>query len=256
MATITLSNLTFLFKIVPVKIRLNVAENRQADAHWYPPTAKEDFILDEANSTGWCRWSANGVQEGVPSVNESGPDDDICSVFFDSERDQFLVAPVDCAEGGVQGLLEDMGIGWSRVTFQHLESRHHGMVSKLSFHDHYHWLGAQGSPTWMPQLLPKTYNNNRRSDEYTGLVGELSLLLGFAAFSCEPRRNDMLTTIRESFRPPNWIYRQRNTPSVKLFPYCHDQGLIVRVRPDPSSRIGRAELQNFKNGVYGVLIMP
>lgn len=216
MASFTLADLTFLFNIVPVKVKCSAVENRQYDGHWYPPTSKEDFVLDDLNSTGWCRWTVNGVQENVHPVNTSNADDDdddVCSVFFDSERDQFLVTHFDCVQKSVRSLIKDMGIGWSRVTFQHLDNQGCGKISKVSFHTDDHWLAARGSPTWMPQLLPKTYDNNG-VNEYTGLIGELSLLLAFAAFSCEPRRRDMVATINRCFRPPRWINEERETPSV------------------------------------------
>ncbi|KAL1970890.1 hypothetical protein VTN77DRAFT_2724 [Rasamsonia byssochlamydoides] len=248
--------LCFLFNITPVKIRGNRPEERVGPHdHWIPPLRHRYFSRDEANSTGWYRWTATGIQELV-SPPRLFAEPNTCSIFFDAERGSFLVAPADCSQRDISELIQQNGAlqaGWGRVGFNHSTygNQELSIISFCPAEDYK--LSARGSRCWMPELIPETYDNQER-DKFTDLAGELSILLGFAAFTCEPRRDEILYTLRKSFRLPRWIPHYHPQPSTKAFPHCHAQGLIVEIAPDPESPIGEAELTAIQNGSFGALI--
>lgn len=212
---LSLSDLTFLFHITPVHIRDEVPETRTGDGHWRPPDNNTDFILDTANGTGWCKWTADGYVEenihpGFTTTNNNN--EDVCSIFFDSECAHFLAAQTDCSQTGSSNAF--WNVGWRRLSFAHLNG---GRISRISFIREFQRLGGWGSGSWMPQLLPQTYDT-RETPFGTGLVGDLSLLVALAAFTCEPRRGEFIGTMSRCFRPPIWWPRvggDNNTlPSV------------------------------------------
>ncbi|KAJ9257996.1 hypothetical protein DTO280E4_121 [Paecilomyces variotii] len=251
-------DLAFLFNIVPVTVSEHASEQRKglvSAQYWYPPLDQDQFVRIDSQSTGWCSWSARtGVQEQV-IPNDPGRNDEVYTVFFNQENDHFLVVPIDCSRESLRQRVDAEPnwptVGWFRVNFKHL---HDGRMSKLTHEpmDCYH-LGARGSPEWVPQLLPFAYDQSE-SDFVTGLTGKLSLLVAMAAFTSEFRREHFITTMRDHFQPPRWIPRPAGTPPVKTWPRSHQMGVIVRIRPDPRSGIGRTELSRFEEGDFGCLI--
>ncbi|KKA21826.1 hypothetical protein T310_4172 [Rasamsonia emersonii CBS 393.64] len=254
------ARLRFLFNITPVDIRENLPERRiPPDNHWAPPLTYDCFTRDRENSTGWCRWTSNGVRqlESPPTIRPS--ETSTCSIFFDSERSSFLITRADCSRQNVSDLERENNApqaGWGRVGFNHGRTPDNQTLSIVSFHPaEAYTLSARGSPYWMPQLIPATYDKPY-SDTYTVLAGELSILLGFAAFTCEPTREEIIRTIGSNFRLPRWIPHpeSRQLPSTKSHPRCHTKGFIVKIAPDPYSNIRGADLNRFQEGEYGALI--
>lgn len=203
------AGLRFLFNITPVEITGNCPERRiPPQNHWTPPMTSNYFSQDRANSTGWCRWTSNGVQELQNPPTQLSLETRTCSIFFDSERALFLITRADCSRQNVCDIEREKDApqaGWDRVGISHVRTPDNQDLSIVSFvpADHFN-LSARGSPLWMPQLIPATYDNEG-SDRYTGLAGKLSILLGFAAFTCELMREDIIRTIRSNFRLPRWI---------------------------------------------------
>lgn len=299
MSANSLSNLTFLFDIMPVVIKPDIPENRKFNGYWYPPESKDDYTIDQRNQTGWCRWTnanANGpisiTQSPDPATSpadSNGEDGEgVCSVFFDSECNYFLVTPTDCMQTGSTNRLWD--IGWTRLGFENLSQPQPqsplsqgreapARLSKLTFLAEHHTLAGYGAPTWMPQLLPETYDNHETPQAPTGLVGELCLLVALAGFTTPPIREEFLTMMHRHFCPPFWVPRPGSKPItstlIPLFPfalypkccerkrltriylehlpYCHRQGLVVRIRPVPGSSSRSIDLQAVENGQFGPL---
>lgn len=223
-----MKDLTFLFQIVPVFTKDEVPENRKFGGYWFPPENKEDFIQDHSNQTGWCQWIAGRPNPNILKAHHANPapsaDEEVCSVFFDSECGHFLIAPTDCSQTGATDRVWDLG--WKRLGFDHLEQ---GGLSKLTFVAEHHTLGGIGAKEWMPQLLPETYDNHE-TPVRTELIGDLVLLVAMAAFTCEPRRDEFLTTMRYHFCPPNWQPSPRGKPSIS-------KSTLHRIlRPNPQPR--------------------
>jgi hypothetical protein len=219
--TSSLASLCFLFNITPVRISVNCPERRVGPHnHWTPPVTRNCFLRDQTNSTGWYKWTPN-PNEARPWSNPVPERQLTCSIFFDKDINQFLLARNDCSQENVSDSINEHDVeqaGWCRVAFEHSSTRDHRDLSIVRFDpaDDY-ILKSRGGPSWMPQLIPSTYDNPR-SDRYTDLAGELPILLGFAAFTCEPRRADIIDTIRSHFRLPRWIPHQPNPhPSTSKF---------------------------------------
>lgn len=233
-----LFNLTFLFHITPLIIKAEAPENRRFNGYWHPPDSKDDFVLDTANQTGWWKWATDSPVEPSPSLNpslcpstsssrsSSSNDEKLCSIFFDSECGYFLITPTDCASTGSTDSSWD--IGWTRIRINGLVvnpstttptaaiTTSPCKISKLTFFAERLTLAGTGSESWMPQYLPETYNN-LESQTPTALVGDLALLVAIAAFTCEPRRNDIISTMNNHFRLPRWIPRPGGRPFVSKF---------------------------------------
>jgi hypothetical protein len=78
-------------------------------------------------------------------------------------------------------------------------------LSVMDFDSEHHVLASTGSPTWMPELIPDSYDQNHLDDYMqtpTALAGNLALFIALAAFSCD--RANVLAVINSSFKPPCW----------------------------------------------------
>ena len=209
MEDLSLDNLTFLFRIIPVRIRADVAPNRWGLGYWRPPDYREDFQRERGNDTGWCRWRADGrVEQDVdPGPADSG--EEVCSMFYDSECNHFLISPTDCSRTGSCNAAWDLS--WRRLMFEHMNN---GRMSRITFVNESLILGGRGSSSWMPQLLPQSYDNHQRGGRWTGLVGDLCILVALAAFTSDLIPGKFLSTMARHFRPPEWRPRDRWPPAA------------------------------------------
>lgn len=226
MPTLTLSNLTFLFQITPIHIKPDAPENRKFNGYWYPPESSDALTIDQRNQTGWFIWTnSNASPNGHVSITPVSPsvgerreeeEEEVCSIFFDSECNYFLATPTDCTQTGSTGRGWD--IGWTRLGFEHpyptaTQSQPQPNLSKLTFAAERHTLAGTGSRIWMPQLLPETYDNHE-TQVPTGLAGDLSLLVALAGFTSNPTREEFLNTMARHFHPPNWVPRGGGKPGI------------------------------------------
>ncbi|KAK2811629.1 hypothetical protein FQN50_001971 [Emmonsiellopsis sp. PD_5] len=202
--------LRFLFKVDFVKPDYTIQhEIRDAARNWSPPTYPEAISL-----VGTTDWTVR--QHRVFYRMKGATDNDIyqaCSLFYDSERDIFLGVPFNCRNQVVQD--------WKKVTFDHKVVSGGQPMSILGFDLKHDVLGGPGSPNWMPQLIPKSYDC-KQSDQttaasFTSVGGNLALLLGFAAFTGPyPRSQDGVDTAldaMESFAPPIWEHHSLQSQS-------------------------------------------
>jgi hypothetical protein len=201
----TIKDLEFYFMITPIEIREQRMETKFDQLqHWYPPIRNDHFRPDTANSTGWRRWTQRGITHFNPPTDPPGTES--CSIFFDCGRNYFLLVQDDCLTTSFNNLTE-FAEPWKRLQFEYKRPRRdRPQMSLVTMYpaDGEFMLHAQGAPTWMPELIPHTYDGldrSRRAD----VAGKLSVLLGLAAFTCEPERHVLLSTMVNNFRPPRWI---------------------------------------------------
>jgi hypothetical protein len=211
-------DLRFQFKITPVTADEGIPhESGQWRGLWTPPTRRRLFARDDANSTEWYEWSSGGIRR---LQDQTGPTDyRNCSIFFNKECRFFIVSESDCSESNLN---EVDGISpWRRVEFTHVqEENNENPLSRISFGPvESCQLATRGHPVWLPELIPESYDNPSGYPGITHLTGELSILLGAAAFTCPPQKEYIIQTIRRSFRLPYWIpkiftraYPQRKFP--------------------------------------------
>ncbi|WEW56056.1 hypothetical protein PRK78_001491 [Emydomyces testavorans] len=249
MAAFVQDRLRFLFKIDFIqRNRDQQPEIRLPDSSWIPPTIPQ--AVTTLGSTGWRRWTANGIQ----SVNNSSSEEiQVCSLFYNSECCHFLGVPFDCRKYSVKDSRKKDGIGWRKVMFRHTPTN--PPISVMGFISGENVLAGQSSPSWMPELIPVAYAYNKT--EYcpykTGIAGDLALLLGFAAFSYFPVPPDIgmaLTIINYCFKPPMW------KPHNYKVDRTHGTGVVVSIRLDPESDITKQELRDYQRGIFGPIIGP
>ncbi|KAH8702258.1 hypothetical protein BGW36DRAFT_424540 [Talaromyces proteolyticus] len=237
-----LAGLEFYFKITPV--RIVGADRVDPLGHWLPPDNRGNFRCDDSNSTGWCHWSTSAVQT-LDSVPGDPAGVTSCSIFFDYERQYFLLAQADCTTRRFEAIFRGYEAeAWRRLGFRHV-LRHGQPLSLLQFDPADHFtMHARGG---IPQLLPRNYDGPGRQ-EYANVAGKLLILLGLAAFTSEPESRSIVATIRDSFRLPYWNRNYggplKDDPSLSRM-----VGYVVKVAP-----IRGVELEDYEEGYCGPLL--
>ncbi|CRG87285.1 hypothetical protein PISL3812_04302 [Talaromyces islandicus] len=246
----TMQDLQFYFMITPIEIS---DQRMQPDfdqlQHWYPPIRIDHFRPDAANSTGWHRWTQRGITQFNEPIEPPGTKS--CSIFFDYTRSYFLIAQEDCLTSEFSEIVT-FTEPWVRLSFEHTRHEDGRLMSLLTFHPAGSEvsLHAQGGPTWMPELLPYTYDGVDRS-QHADVAGQLSVLLGLAAFTCEPERHALLRTMEHNFQPPRWIPHNLDQPAIcKRADVSRQRGYVVKVAP-----CSEVDLQAYEDGHYGPLLV-
>ena len=102
---------------------------------------------------------------------------------------------------------------WRPLTFRHIpiQNTQHTYSAVLANGDQQH-IAAGGSPRWMPQLLPRVYDDQSRSTRIqAGLIGSIPLLIALAAFSAPVSYlQSLLTTC---VKPQQWQPHQYPYPA-------------------------------------------
>ena len=186
--------------------------------------------------------------------------------------------PYDCRWRSVKAERDATGHGWRRLTFTYTDDN--PPLSVIGLDTEHLVLASRGSPAWMPELVPPTYNHNM--DRFngpianrTGLAGELPIILGMAALSSAPPRAEgamaeyISSVIENSFHPPEWRTHRIPTGSKSfLLPDCflsstiscqllgnHATGVVVSVAVDPTAPgISADVLKSFQKGEYGPIL--
>lgn len=210
-------NLKFLYKISLIEPNDDAfACDRLANGYWNPPMHPNH--VKTAFSTEWFRYSVAGCVP-VSNVENSEPFQD-CSLFYDSETDQYLGVPYDCRSTSVFEAMHD-GIypGWRRVMFNHIEEER-APLSIMGFDLEHHVLASPESPRWMPEFLMSTFRLNYENflPARSSLAGDLALFIAFTVFSL-PRAKDqaslnrLANNISNNLRFPYWIPHGRKSGS-------------------------------------------
>ena len=150
--------------------------------YWVPPTIRTGYITRIRSLFHWT----GGIMTHITAHEEVGhPLGEIYSAatVFTQHPDtpHLLVVPFDVRRRNVAG---HPG-GWRPLTFGHVRiaNTQHTYSAVLVNGDHQH-IAAPGSPRWMPQLLPRVYDDQTRSTRIqAGLIGSIPLLIALAAFS-------------------------------------------------------------------------
>ena len=120
-----------------------------------------------------------------------------------------LVVPFDARRKDV---VEYPG-AWRPLTFRHVRiaNTRHIYSAVLANGDRQH-IAAPGSAHWMPQLLPRVYDDESRSTRrQAGLIGSLPLLIALAAFSAPSAFLQSVLTL--CVRPRQWQPHQYQYPA-------------------------------------------
>ncbi|QKX61173.1 uncharacterized protein TRUGW13939_08320 [Talaromyces rugulosus] len=246
----TIQDLEFYFKITPIKIREQRKETEYDQLqHWYPPFKNYHFRRDTTNSTGWHRWTQQGITPFNAPTDPPGTKSS--SIFFDCGRNYFLLVEEDCLTTDFNEMIE-FDEPWKRLQFVYKPprpDRPEMSLVKVFPADGEFMLHARGAPTWMPELIPYTYDGTERSRR-ANVAGELSVLLGLVAFTCEPKRHALLSTMVNNFRPPRWIPNNiAPLAPCKRSDVSRERGYVVKVAP-----CSGVDLEAYEDGHYGPLL--
>ncbi|OJD27659.1 hypothetical protein ACJ73_00947 [Blastomyces percursus] len=197
--------LQFYFNIGFVQSDYEVQrETRDPQSYWYPPT--DPNAVSVVATTGWRKWDAGSITQALRNCKKSSVEKKIRTT--------------------------DEAHGWRRLTFKHPEPIDSGdHLSVLAFDATFNIFTAPGSPRWMAELMPHTYDYNNL-DIYvsgqTALAGNLALLIGLAAFSgpFPDRCLDVERSVNaiRAFRPPHWVAHGMKSRRP------HGRGVIVSIR--------------------------
>ena len=158
--------------------------------YWEPPTNKHAFRV--VDNTHWHYWY-NGQVVRVPE----GQDEQVklhgtTSLFWCHDRQAFLQVPYDCTEINVGqspgGVTNGVPMRWRKLSFDHRQLSQYQCISLLGYGYEKDELERLPSPSWIPKMLPKVYQNPQTpaSQGATFLAGDLSIILGLTAFSVAP----------------------------------------------------------------------
>ena len=194
----------FCFSIKPIKPDYGIQPPHVtlgSNPVWEPPTVHGAFTATAV--APWYYWY-NGTVSEVPPQNRAHIQvHRTTSMFWCYDRQAFVHVPYDCtavdvkdAMGGLQG---NVPLPWNKITF-HNKIINNRCVSLLGYGYERDELGAPGSPSWMPELLPQRYQYQGTSATLgrCQLAGDLSIILGLAAFSMSPQAT--AKSIGESLR--------------------------------------------------------
>jgi hypothetical protein len=173
-------------------------QTQPANPLWVPPTKMDAF--KNRGITGWYSWRDGEVQK----VANTDVDTHLrlhrtTSMFWCADRQAFLHVPYDCTRVNVGIKRDGVPLKWERLSFHHKEFKQAECISLVGYRYEKNELGAEGSPAWVPELIPSVYQLHKPSEyQQCHLAGDLSVLIALAAFSTVPA--DMVATIRDSFR--------------------------------------------------------
>src|SRR3984957_5196057 len=152
---------------------------------WLLPDQMNAFTVLERGD--WYRWSPGKVRGVPPNERSTIRVLSTVSLIWCPDRQAFLQVPYDCTERNVAGACNKDGVPleWEGLSFHHKTNTEGHCISMLGYQYERNQLAARSSKTWMPQLLPQRYQC-AENPEHPGtchLAGELSILVGLAAFS-------------------------------------------------------------------------
>ncbi len=271
-------SIRFCFSIKSVKCDHDVQpplKTGTPDSLSMPPTDRRAIQVTE--DTDWYYWFDGIVRKVPPHLKQHIKEHGITSIFWCSDRQAFMHVEYDCAEESVAekcgGISEDIPLPWRRLSFHYLQAQQGRCISLVGYQLEQDNLGAPGSSTWMPELLPEVYQFHG-TPEYQApcqLGGRLSTLLGLIAFSTSPQT--MISTIgnfQKSGLGTVWVPHGRQGQGSKYDRFgvtcgpatnshlegTHERGLIVRIGFDPRAGLGMNSefLRAWEDGRYGPII--
>jgi hypothetical protein len=203
-------NLAFLWSVDAVEPSYGDSEpcirpaSKKEDNHschyWFPPNKKKYFKKTKGGLYRWKMGNSTKITNDIPLHKLERHS--VVSVFFQERQDNFLVTEIDCTLEDVEGA----DVGWCQIRFHH----HEGGLSEAGAAASYDGLGAPAlGSSWMPQVLPEVYNYHMKDPKIHkepvrtgGLCGNLSILIGIAAFSAPVDKAE--EAIMHSFKLGKW----------------------------------------------------
>ena len=188
------------------------AQTAQHGSHgyWSPPTIRTGY---NTRSSSLFRWRG-GIMIQIPNhevVNHPlGSIHSAATVFTQNpDTPHLLVVPFDAQARDVDGYPG----AWRPLTFRHVRIvGTQGTYSAVSANADRQHIAVRGSSRWMPQLLPRVYDDQSRSTRIqAGLIGSIPLLIALAAFSAPI--TFLPSVLTQCLRPQRWLPHQYQYPA-------------------------------------------
>jgi hypothetical protein len=194
------------------------------DSLWLPPTERKAFTT--IADTNWHYWYEGKVYDVPIHKHQQIQLYSTTSIFWSHHRQAFLQLPCDCTEIDLKkamgGNNHDVPLEWAKISF-HNETTHNQCLSLIGYGFEKNELGAKGSPRWMPELLPDVYQYQGTTQQGAcHLAGDLSILLGLAAFSTSPQTpiKDVGAYLRHTAAGTEWATHGRVGEGSKAEFHC------------------------------------
>lgn len=186
-AVAAMINLSFYVRIDPLEPDYKDQPARQGrNLFWVPSIVRSEFTRRDGTLFRWMGGIMTVVGTNDPVRCSLNRTHSAATVFTQHpDTPHLLVVPFDAQ---MRHPHQNSG-GWQPLSFQHLRmndtQRIYSAVSATGDRQH---IAAPGSPHWMPQLLPRIYDDRKAGSPriQAGLIGSLPLLLALAAFSAPP----------------------------------------------------------------------
>ena len=187
-------NLCFYVRIEPLSPDYGVhgQQIRHSEpGDWLPPN-RPNGLRDGQGRVSFLRWAGGRIttvplNDPIRTTNLDGYFYAAATVFTQFPDIQRLLAvPFNARTRSVSATY---GRGWQAIRFNHNQVGN-SYLSYISHRGAERAIAAPGSPRWMPELLPDSYDCEHRhaTRNQGGLIGELPLLFALAAFSIEPNQ--------------------------------------------------------------------
>ena len=177
----------------------------EGNKFWAPPNRKNAYHRNRAGARLF-KWMGGRMTDITPKdLDKNYPLYSVATIFTQYRDTNHLLAVTFDAQK--QDVREEPG-GWKVLSFDHIpQDGTQRTYSSVGVAGAERQLAAPGSPTWIPQLLPKIYDydsDNPPQRTSGGLIGNLPLLFALPAFSAQP---DRLSHVLTRFMQPNRWYR-------------------------------------------------
>lgn len=207
-----MTQLSFQFRVTFIKPRATAPHETYTTGAWKPPTLAEH--VETVLQPSWMRWNVGSLTPLADrDVNwNSAPT--IATMWWSADSQRFLFCPFNCLYQNVRDHEMAYGEagGWQNLRFSH--PYENSNLSVLDFNGISPYLAAQGSPSWVPEVLPTTYNPPSGATRAPGnaeLAGKFCLLIALMIMSAPA--GQPFEPLKRNFRPPHWLPHQSRKPS-------------------------------------------
>ena len=182
---------------------------------WFPPTIRTGYIKKSSTLFHWKSGNMTHIETHDVSHHRLGQLYSAATVFTQwPDTPHLLVVPFNAQIRHVC----QYSRGWKPLTFRYvqIENTQH-IYSALSANGDRQHIATLGSSHWMPQLLPKVYDDQSRSTkQQAGLIGNIPLLIALAAFSAPT--SFLSSVLTNCVRLGLWQQHQHQYPAGRKLP--------------------------------------
>ena len=178
--------------------------------YWVPPTIRTGYTTRSSNLFYWRGGTMTHIAADEVVSHPLGQIHSAATVFTQNpDTPHLLVIPFDARRRDV----DEYPGSWRPLTFGHVRIvGTEDTYSAVSANADRQYIAVRGSSRWMPQLLPRVYDDQSRSTRtQAGLIGSIPLLIALAAFSAPA--SFLQAVLTNCLRPQRWLPHQYQYPA-------------------------------------------